>query len=117
MYFINVTYPRYLAIPQNAPTAGAADLLLELRVGRSGLGDDWLYTYTPNEGWTQVGRYLEVSTEIIHPYACFNQLVRASTVCRRPLGFRLRLRLIATLDNAYINGLDFDSQGTLHTTW
>ena len=37
-----------------------ADLLLELRVGRSGLGDDWLYKYHPNSGWTQIGRYLEV---------------------------------------------------------
>ncbi|KIP05056.1 hypothetical protein PHLGIDRAFT_129115 [Phlebiopsis gigantea 11061_1 CR5-6] len=82
VYFINITYPRYLAIPQNAPTAGGADLVMELRVGRSGLGDDWLYTYAPSKGWTQVGRYLE-----------------------------------GVNNNAYINGLDFDSRATLHTTW
>ncbi|KAI0631533.1 hypothetical protein C8Q77DRAFT_1127375 [Trametes polyzona] len=60
VYFINVTYPRFLAIPQSANTTpNDADLILELRVGRSGLGDDWLYKYTPNKGWTQIGRYLE----------------------------------------------------------
>lgn len=61
MYFINVTYPRFLAVPtsQQENNAGA-DLILELRVGRSGLGDDWLYKYTPSEGWAQIGRYLEV---------------------------------------------------------
>lgn len=40
-----------------------ADLLLELRVGRSGLGDDWIYTYEGGK-WTQVGRYLEVSVVV-----------------------------------------------------
>ncbi|EKM51248.1 uncharacterized protein PHACADRAFT_213112 [Phanerochaete carnosa HHB-10118-sp] len=81
VYFINITYPRFLNIPSNARPSGS-DLLLELRVGRSGLGDDWLYTYTPNRGWNQVGRYLE-----------------------------------GVNNNAYINGLDFDSHGLLHTTW
>ena len=37
-------------------------MLLELRVGRSGLGDDWLYQYVPGEGWEKIGRYLEVRT-------------------------------------------------------
>jgi len=55
---------------------------MELRVGRSGLGDDWLYRYTPYKGWSQIGRYLE-----------------------------------GVNNNAYINGLDFDSKGKLHTTW
>ncbi|KAI8995242.1 hypothetical protein BD414DRAFT_506060 [Trametes punicea] len=60
VYFINITYPRFLSIPTAAHSqAGSADLLLELRVGRSGLGDDWLYKYTPNKGWSQIGRYLE----------------------------------------------------------
>lgn len=59
VYFINITYPRFLDIPANAHAQGA-DLLLELRVGRSGLGDDWLYRYVPNDGWKQIGRYLEV---------------------------------------------------------
>ncbi|KAI0364621.1 hypothetical protein BV20DRAFT_974177 [Pilatotrama ljubarskyi] len=60
VYFINVTYPRFLSIPAIASTqVGEADLILELRVGRSGLGDDWLYKYTPNLGWSQIGRYLE----------------------------------------------------------
>ncbi|GJE93615.1 BNR repeat-containing protein [Phanerochaete sordida] len=81
VYFINITYPRFLNIPSNARIAGA-DLLLELRVGRSGLGDDWLYTYTPHKGWSQIGRYLE-----------------------------------GVNNNAYINGLDFDTRGVLHTTW
>lgn len=62
VYFINITYPRFLSLPAAAKAASGsdADLLLELRVGRSGLGDDWLYSYTPNEGWSQVGKYLEV---------------------------------------------------------
>ncbi len=58
IYFVNVTYPRFLSIPDAAESNGA-DLLLELRVGRSGLGDDWLYKYTPNKGWSQIGRYLQ----------------------------------------------------------
>ncbi|KAH8105273.1 hypothetical protein BXZ70DRAFT_887078 [Cristinia sonorae] len=84
-FFINVTYPRFLTIPSQTKTKRtkpSSDLLLELRVGRSGLGDDWLYRYTPNDGWTQIGRYLE-----------------------------------GVNNNAYINGLDFDSKGSLHTTW
>ncbi|KAI0694041.1 hypothetical protein BC835DRAFT_1033933 [Cytidiella melzeri] len=81
VYFINITYPRFLNIP-SATKGEGADLLLELRVGRSGLGDDWLYRYVPNEGWKQIGRYLE-----------------------------------GVNNNAYINGLDFDSRGVLHTTW
>ena len=60
MYFINVTYPRFLSLPSTKVESGGADLLFELRVGRSGLGDDWLYKYTPNKGWSLVGRYLEV---------------------------------------------------------
>ncbi|KAI0070434.1 hypothetical protein K474DRAFT_1608722 [Panus rudis PR-1116 ss-1] len=81
-YFINVTYPRFLSIPSSVRNAHGSDLLMELRVGRSGLGDDWLYRYTPGKGWSQIGRYLE-----------------------------------GVNNNAYINGLDFDSQGVLHTTW
>ncbi|KAI5121544.1 hypothetical protein M0805_002603 [Coniferiporia weirii] len=61
IYFINITYPRFLSLSAAAKAASqsTADLLLELRVGRSGLGDDWLYAYTPNVGWSQIGRYLE----------------------------------------------------------
>ena len=63
VYFINVTYPRFLSIPRTTDRSSTtdADLLLELRVGRSGLGDDWLYQYVPGSGWKQIGRYLEVS--------------------------------------------------------
>jgi hypothetical protein len=57
-YYVNITYPRFTLIPENARN-GTADLLLEFRVGRSGLGDDWLYKYTPNVGWALIGRYLE----------------------------------------------------------
>lgn len=55
-------YPRFLSLPSvvDASIAGGADLLMELRVGRSGLGDDWLYKYVPNEGWALIGKYLEV---------------------------------------------------------
>ena len=60
VYFVNVTYPRFLSIPQSAHSLTKADLLLEMRVGRSGLGDDWLYQYVPGEGWEKIGRYLEV---------------------------------------------------------
>jgi len=82
-YFINVTYPRFLSIPNSAShISRGSDLLLELRVGRSGLGDDWLYRYTPGTGWSQIGKYLE-----------------------------------GVNNNAYINGLDFDTKGGLHTTW
>ncbi|KAK7471035.1 hypothetical protein VKT23_002450 [Stygiomarasmius scandens] len=79
-HFINITYPRFLAMPTISPDS--ADLLLEMRVGRSGLGDDWLYHYTPGKNWTLVGKYLE-----------------------------------GVNNNAYINGLDFDHMGNLHTTW
>ena len=60
-YFINVTYPRFIMVPDSANVLSgkSADLLLELRVGRSGLGDDWIYVYD-NGRWEQVGKYLEV---------------------------------------------------------
>lgn len=61
-FFINVTYPRFLQIP-NAKGA-SPDLLMEFRVGQSGEGDDWLYHYTPFGNWTLIGRYLEVSERI-----------------------------------------------------
>ncbi|GJJ14379.1 hypothetical protein Clacol_008643 [Clathrus columnatus] len=52
-HFESITYPRFLSLP-------SGDLLLEMRVGRSGLGDDWLYTYSGKDGkWTDIGRYLE----------------------------------------------------------
>ncbi|EMD35763.1 hypothetical protein CERSUDRAFT_115715, partial [Gelatoporia subvermispora B] len=57
VYFINVTYPRFLRVPSGL--SSDSDLLFEMRVGRSGLGDDWLYRYTPNVGWSLIGRYLE----------------------------------------------------------
>ncbi|KAJ3778118.1 hypothetical protein FB446DRAFT_679990 [Lentinula raphanica] len=57
VYFINVTYPRFLRIP--AHNGSSTDLLLEMRVGQAGQGDDWLYHYTPGHNWTLVGRYLE----------------------------------------------------------
>ncbi|TCD70367.1 hypothetical protein EIP91_003719 [Steccherinum ochraceum] len=81
-YFINITYPRFLSLPASSKSPSVSDLLLELRVGRSGLGDDWLYRYTPSRGWSQIGKYLE-----------------------------------GVNNNAYINGMDFDAQGSLHTTW
>ena len=61
-FFINVTYPRFLSIPASVKDKSGADLLLELRVGRSGLGDDWLYKYVPKKGWIQIGRYLQASS-------------------------------------------------------
>jgi len=52
-HFENVTYPRFLSVP-------SGNMLLEMRVGRSGLGDDWLYEYDGKTGkWNQIGRYLE----------------------------------------------------------
>lgn len=34
---------------------------MELRIGRSGLGDDWLYEYNATtQTWTMIGKYLEV---------------------------------------------------------
>ncbi|KDQ57950.1 hypothetical protein JAAARDRAFT_34765 [Jaapia argillacea MUCL 33604] len=58
-YFINITYPRFLSFPPTSVPSNEADLVLEMRVGRSGLGDDWLYKYVPWSGWELVGRYLE----------------------------------------------------------
>ncbi|KAF5391695.1 hypothetical protein D9757_002530 [Collybiopsis confluens] len=57
VFFVNVTYPRFLRIPPSDDST--ADLLLELRVGQAGQGDDWLYHYSPGGNWTLVGRYLE----------------------------------------------------------
>ncbi|KIJ31449.1 hypothetical protein M422DRAFT_185901 [Sphaerobolus stellatus SS14] len=52
-HFENVTYPRFLSIP-------SGNMLLEMRVGRSGLGDDWLYEYDGQVGkWKEIGKYLE----------------------------------------------------------
>ena len=68
VYFVNVTYPRFLVIPEVAQIKGG-DLLMEFRVGRSGLGDDWLYQYIPNTGWKQIGRYLEVNVKLAHNLA------------------------------------------------
>ncbi|KAF9069004.1 hypothetical protein BDP27DRAFT_1421429 [Rhodocollybia butyracea] len=89
IFFINVTYPRFLQIPK-PKDAQSPDLVLEIRVGQAGEGDDWLYHYTPTThsspgsrgNWTLVGRYLE-----------------------------------GVNNNAYINGLDFSSKQVLQTTW
>ncbi|KAJ8509343.1 hypothetical protein ONZ45_g8479 [Pleurotus djamor] len=94
-HFINVTYPRFLRIPPKEKGKGTSlepDLLLELRVGRSGLGDDWIYHYYPGNAssstqqfsgrWSLVGKYL-----------------------------------LGVNNNAYINGLDFDPLSNLHVTW
>ena len=63
-----MTYPRFLRIPSEGKASDLeADLLFELRVGRSGLGDDWLYKYVPGKGWIQIGRYLEVSVRYDRP--------------------------------------------------
>ncbi|KAA1470785.1 hypothetical protein DENSPDRAFT_858561 [Dentipellis sp. KUC8613] len=90
-YFGSVTYPRFLSVPSSANSkrdGSDVDFLMELRIGRSGLGDDWLYAYTPGKGWALVGKYLEV-----------------------------RISQARYFNNAYINGLDFDSKGNLITTW
>ncbi|KAI0028407.1 hypothetical protein K488DRAFT_80693 [Vararia minispora EC-137] len=78
--FGSVTYPRFLSTP--SILSPAADLIFELRIGRSGLGDDWLYEYTPWKGWSLIGKYL-----------------------------------LGVNNNAYINGLDFDNEGNMATTW
>ncbi|TFL03086.1 hypothetical protein BDV98DRAFT_565386 [Pterulicium gracile] len=90
IHFINITYPRFLATPSNVQSIlpGMPDLLLEFRVGRAGIGDDWLYKYLPSTTsgepgvWELVGKYLQ-----------------------------------GVNNNAYINGLDFDYQSNLHATW
>jgi len=75
-HFQNVTYPRFLTLP-------SGNVLLEMRVGRSGLGDDWLYEYDGSSmKWREIGKYLE-----------------------------------GVQNNAYINGLDLDNQGTLQVSW
>lgn len=117
VYFINITYPRFLDIPSNAHAQGA-DLLLELRVGRSGLGDDWLYRYVPNDGWKQIGRYLEVRKSISFRVLKINYMSRrVLTVSCCPEFILESVKLMFQIDNAYVNGLDFDSHGVLHTTW
>ncbi|TDL16302.1 hypothetical protein BD410DRAFT_795503 [Rickenella mellea] len=61
IFFVNVTYPRFLSVPSSSSSSKSkSDLIFEIRVGRSGLGDDWLYNYVPGTGkWTLLGRYLE----------------------------------------------------------
>ncbi|ETW76405.1 lignin expressed protein lep1 [Heterobasidion irregulare TC 32-1] len=54
-YFGSVTYPRFL----RSSSSASASFLFELRIGRSGLGDDWLYEYDGGGNWTLVGKYLE----------------------------------------------------------
>lgn len=80
-YFSNITYPRFLNLSE---PAGA--MLMELRVGMSGLGNDLIFIYkqttTGNYSWSKRGVYLE-----------------------------------GVENNAYINGIDCDSQGRLHVTW
>jgi len=40
-------------------------MLLEMRVGRSGLGDDWIYEYNAKTGsWKEIGKYLEVCENV-----------------------------------------------------
>ena len=56
-YFGSVTYPRFL---RSSSSVSSASFLFELRIGRSGLGDDWLYEYVGGGNWTLVGKYLEV---------------------------------------------------------
>ena len=55
-YFDSVTYSRFL----RSSSSASASFLFELRIGRSGLGDDWLYQYEGGGNWTLVGKYLEV---------------------------------------------------------
>ena len=92
VYFINVTYPRFLSVPAAAQTKSshAADLVMELRVGRSGLGDDWLYKYTPGEGWSLIGRYLlgvNSAYTLFGACACWD----AEHACRQRIHQRHRL--------------------------
>jgi hypothetical protein len=57
-HYVNVTYPRFLNIPALAKKGDNVDLMFEYRVGRSGLGDSWMYEYTPFVGWSLIGKYL-----------------------------------------------------------
>lgn len=104
-----------MTIPKTAHEQGA-DLLLELRVGRSGLGDDWLYRYVPHDGWKQIGRYLEVRFVTLarkrNSLIWFRVSIVRNTCHRGTVS-----DLTHSVDNAYINGLDFDSHGVLQTTW
>ncbi|EIM80651.1 uncharacterized protein STEHIDRAFT_115529 [Stereum hirsutum FP-91666 SS1] len=57
-FFGDVTYPRFLF---SSPDPTNSSFILELRIGRSGLGDDWLYEYNAeNQSWTMIGKYLEM---------------------------------------------------------
>lgn len=48
------TYPRFLSLPKSQGGA----LLLDLRTGISGLGDEWLFVYTQG-AWRSLGVYLQ----------------------------------------------------------
>ena len=48
------TYPRFLSMPKDQGGA----LLLDLRTGISGLGDEWLFVYAAG-GWRSLGVYLK----------------------------------------------------------
>jgi hypothetical protein len=48
------TYPRFLSMPKHQGGA----LLLDLRTGISGLGDEWLFVYKDHR-WQTLGIYLK----------------------------------------------------------
>lgn len=74
------TYPRFLTLP-------SGDMLLELRIGRSGLGDSYLFRYgVANGSW-------------------------------RPVGPHGGMYLKGIENNAYINGIDCDANGALYVSW
>ncbi|KAK9380779.1 uncharacterized protein V2V93DRAFT_369568 [Kockiozyma suomiensis] len=75
-----VTYPRFLRLI-------GGDLLFEFRIGKSGLGDDYLYRYSCKPGrWA-------------------------------PVGTLNGLYLRGIENNAYINGIDQDTYGRIHVSW
>ncbi|KAK7204069.1 hypothetical protein BZA70DRAFT_268482 [Myxozyma melibiosi] len=75
-----VTYPRFLRMLNN-------DLLFEFRIGKSGLGDDYLYHYSSKTStWSPVGKHSGMYLKGVE-------------------------------NNAYINGIDQDSSGRLHVSW
>ncbi|CAN6598826.1 hypothetical protein TRVA0_001S06370 [Trichomonascus vanleenenianus] len=75
-----VTYPRFVRLH-------SGDILLELRIGRSGLGDDYLYRYScETKKWAPVGDY--------------DGMYLKGIGC-----------------NAYINGIDSSPNGELHVSW
>lgn len=86
-----VTYPSFISDP------GSGNMFLNYRTGGSGNGDTNLATYSATTGlWNTPHQIINGTSSIL-----YDDAYGASSLNR----------------NAYLNGMDIDSTGRLHTTW